>query len=170
MRSLMRLTRSLVLLPCAALLAGCGALASSPGWVGGGLAVTQPVREAEEDAKVEAEVERLAREPKEIGAKHILIMHAESQKKPPEVTRTKEEARKRAEECLRKIRAGADFDEMVREYSDEPGAADRHGDLGVFPRNAMVKAFADAAFSLKIGEVSEIVETPYGFHIIKRTE
>jgi parvulin-like peptidyl-prolyl isomerase len=149
---------------------GCGALASSPGWVGGGLAVTQPQREAEEDAKVQADAERLAREPKEIGARHILIMHIESQKRPDVVTRTKAEARKRAEECLRKIRAGADFDEMVAEYSDEPGAAERHGDLGVFERGAMVKSFADAAFGLKVGEVSEIVETPYGFHIIKRTE
>jgi parvulin-like peptidyl-prolyl isomerase len=151
-------------------LAGCGPLATSPSWVGGGLAVTQPLREAEEEARVDAEAEALAKQPKEIGARHVLIMHAESQRKPENITRTRAEARKRAEECLLKLRGGADFSAMVKEYSDEPGAAERGGDLGVFERNAMVKGFADAAFSLKVGEVSEIVETPYGFHIIKRTE
>jgi len=59
---------------------------------------------------------------------------------------------------------------MVKAYSDEPGAVERAGDLGVFDRSQMVKPFADMAFALKVGEVSEIVETVYGFHIIKRTE
>lgn len=149
---------------------GCGALATSPAWVGGGLAVTAPLREAEEDARIQEEAETLAKQPKEIGAKHILVMHAESQRKPEGVTRTREEARKRAQECLLKIRGGADFDAMVPECTDEPGAKERSGDLGVFQRSAMVKAFGDAAFSLKVGEISELVETPYGFHIIKRTE
>jgi parvulin-like peptidyl-prolyl isomerase len=149
---------------------GCGPLATSPAWVGGGLAVTQPIREAEEEARVDAEAEALAKQPKEIGARHVLVMHAESQRKPEGVDRTRAEARKRAEECLLKLRSGADFGAMVKEYSDEPGAAERGGDLGVFERNSMVKGFADAAFSLRVGEVSEIVETPFGFHIIKRTE
>jgi len=86
------------------------------------------------------------------------------------VTRTREEARKRAQECLVQIRSGADFDDMVARCSDEPGAAERGGDLGVFERTSMVKGFSDVAFALKIGEVSELVETPYGFHIVKRTE
>jgi parvulin-like peptidyl-prolyl isomerase len=59
---------------------------------------------------------------------------------------------------------------MVKEYTDEPGGAERGGDLGVFDRGLMVKPFADAAFALKVGEVSEVVETKYGFHVIKRTE
>jgi parvulin-like peptidyl-prolyl isomerase len=149
---------------------GCAALASSPPWVGGGMAVSAPLREAEEDARDAKQTERIAKEPKEIGAKHILVMHSESKSKPENVTRSREEARKRAQESLVKIRGGADFDEMVREYSDEPGAGERNGDLGVFDRSVMIKTFSDVAFALKVGEVSEVVETPFGFHIIKRTE
>lgn len=149
---------------------GCASLASSPPWTGGGLAVAAPMREAEEDARVEKERQRSAREPREIGAKHILLMHAESKSKPPSVVRTKAEARARAQQCLLRVRSGEPFDALVKEYSDEPGAADRGGDLGVFAKGTMVKQFADAAFALKIGEVSEVVETPFGFHIIKRTE
>ena len=149
---------------------GCASLATSPSWTGGGLALSAPLREAEEEARVEKERERSAREPREIGAKHILVMHLESKSKPPSLTRTKEEARKRAQQCLVRVRSGESFDTLVKEYSDEPGAADRAGDLGVFEKGTMVKQFSDAAFSLKIGEVSEVVETPFGFHIIKRTE
>jgi peptidyl-prolyl cis-trans isomerase NIMA-interacting 1 len=149
---------------------GCGAIASTPSWVGGGMAISAPLREAEEDARVSAERAEVSKQPAEIGAKHILVMHVDSQRKPEGVTRTRVEAQKRAQECLLKIRGGADFDAVVQECTDEPGARERSGDLGVFQRNAMVKAFGDVAFSLKVGEISEIVETPYGFHIIKRTE
>ncbi|HVY46819.1 MAG TPA: peptidylprolyl isomerase [Minicystis sp.] len=152
------------------LVAGCGSLTSSPDWVGGGLAVEAPVRQAEEDRVAEVERLRIESQPKEVGAKHILIMHNESKSKPETVTRTKAQARQRAEEVLRKLRAGADFDEMVKEYTDEPGGAERHGDLGVFDRTAMVRAFTEAAFALQKGQISGIVETPFGYHIIKRTE
>jgi peptidyl-prolyl cis-trans isomerase NIMA-interacting 1 len=148
----------------------CGALATSPGWVGGGLETAAPARRAEEDVRMQREREIAAKQPKEVGARHILIMHVRSKSKPESLTRTREQAMVRAEECLRKIRGGTPFEDMVKEYSDEPGAAERNGDLGVFDRTQMVKAFSDAAFMLKVGEVSEIVETPFGFHIIKRTE
>ncbi len=161
--------RLLIPLLLSAACAGCGSLATSPSWVGGGMAVTGPLRVEQEEQATEAERTQLSREPEEIGARHILVMHNASQAKPDEVTRTREEAKKRAEEALLKLRSGADFTEMVNEYSDEPGAAQRGGDLGVFQRDVMVKSFSDAAFSLKVGEVSEIVETDYGFHIIKRT-
>jgi peptidyl-prolyl cis-trans isomerase NIMA-interacting 1 len=148
----------------------CTTLSSGPSWVGGGLAVSAPLREAQEDAAHERERAIVSKQPNEIGARHILIMHDESKSRPESVTRTREEAKKRAQECLVKIRGGAGFDDMVKEYSDEPGGPERNGDLGVFDRNSMVKAFADAAFALKVGEVSEVIETPFGFHIIKRTE
>jgi parvulin-like peptidyl-prolyl isomerase len=149
---------------------GCTALATTPRWVGGGLSVEAPARIAAEEAKEERDRRILASQPKQVGARHLLVMHAESIQKPDSVTRTREEAQRRAQEALLKIRGGAPFEEVVKEYTDEPGGAERNGDLGVFDRATMVKPFADAAFALKVGEVSEVVETKYGFHVIKRTE
>jgi parvulin-like peptidyl-prolyl isomerase len=150
--------------------AGCESLATSPSWVGGGLAVAAPARKAAAEAQEERERRIIAGQPNQVGAKHILVMHDESQSKPPGLSRTRAEAQKRAQEVLLKIRGGANFDDMVKAYTDEPGGAERSGDLGVFERSTMVKPFAEAAFALKVGEVSEVVETKYGFHIIKRTE
>jgi len=154
----------------AALGAGCSSLATSPSWVGGGLAVAAPERVAAEEAKAERERRIIASQPSQVGARHILVMHDDSASKPPGLKRTRAAALKRAREALLRIRGGESFEEMVKAYSDEPGGPERSGDLGVFDRTTMVKPFTDAAFALKIGEVSEIVETKFGFHIIKRTE
>ena len=105
-----------------------------------------------------------------IGAQHFLVQYKGSQRAPASVTRTKDEAKKRAEEGLAKVKAGKDFTEVVKEYSDEPGAAQRGGDLGMFGHGAMVPDFEKAAFALKVGEVSGLVETPFGYHVIKRTK
>ncbi len=149
---------------------GCATLGTSPEWVGGELAVSAPQRLAEEEARLEAERKAEEAQPKQIRARHVLVMHKDSQRKPDGVTRTRAEARARAAECLAKLRAGAKFEDVVAAYSDEPGAASRGGDLGPFGKGSMVKPFADAAFALKVDEVSELVETPYGFHVIQRTE
>jgi parvulin-like peptidyl-prolyl isomerase len=104
------------------------------------------------------------------GASHILVAYKGAMRAAPSITRTKDEARKRAEEALKKARSGEDFAELAKKYSDDPGSGPRGGALGMFTRGAMVKPFADATFSLKPGELSGIVETDFGFHIIKRTQ
>jgi len=109
-------------------------------------------------------------EPERIRAKHLLVMHIGSRAAPRSVKRTREEARMRAQEALDRIKQGEDFDKIVALYTDEPGGAARNGDLGKFTRDSMVKPFSDAAFALDVGQVSTVIETPFGFHVIKRTE
>jgi len=134
------------------------------------MAVSGPLKVAAREAAEQREARKLAAEPDQIRVRHILVMHDDSKSRPDDLSRSRKLAQARAEECLEKLRSGADFVEMVEEYSDEPGAADQGGAVGPFGRGEMVRSFTDTAFDLKIGEISEVVETPYGFHIIKRTE
>jgi parvulin-like peptidyl-prolyl isomerase len=106
----------------------------------------------------------------QIGAAHILIAYKGSLRAAATVTRSKEEAQKLAKTVLAQAKGGANFGDLAVKYSDDPSAKQGQGSLGKFGRNQMVKPFADAAFALKPGEVSGIVETPFGFHVIKRTE
>lgn len=112
----------------------------------------------------------IAAEPTEISARHLLVSYKDALRAAPGIGRSKAEARARAEEAQKRAAAGEDFKTLVKQYSDEPGAADRGGDLGKFDRSSMVPAFANAAFALKVGEVSQVVETQFGFHVILRTE
>jgi parvulin-like peptidyl-prolyl isomerase len=76
----------------------------------------------------------------------------------------------RAMEARDKLREGADFDEIVKEYSEEAGAVSRGGSIGTVERADVAKPFADAAFELSINQMSDVVETEFGFHLILRTE
>jgi NIMA-interacting peptidyl-prolyl cis-trans isomerase 1 len=106
---------------------------------------------------------------REITASHILVGFGGSSRTRPTVTRTKDEARQRADELLARLRAGSDFAELARAESDSPSAP-RGGDLGSVTAQRLEPTFAAAAFALEPGETSAVVETPFGFHIIKRTK
>lgn len=76
-------------------------------------------------------------------------------------------ARDKAEDLRKRAAAGEDFEKLAKENSDEPGAKESGGDLGWFGRGRMVKPFEEAAFKLKDNEISEVVESPFGFHVIQ---
>ncbi len=76
-------------------------------------------------------------------------------------------ARRRAEEALDKVRAGGDFAALATELSEDPGSAVRGGDLGYFDKGRMVKPFEEAAAKLQPGETSGLVESDFGYHIIR---
>lgn len=98
-------------------------------------------------------------EPEKVRASHILVNTK---------SRSKDEARRRAEEVRAKAVAGQDFKELVKQYSDDPSARRNDGDLGHFPFAQMVPEFAKAAFAMKTpGEISPLVETEFGFHVIR---
>ncbi len=102
----------------------------------------------------------------QVRARHILFSTrpiARDGNPPPE----KETVRRKAQEVLRRARAGEDFAALAREFSDDPGSKDRGGDLDFFGRGRMVREFEEAAFALQPGQISDLVETSYGFHIIK---
>src|SRR5262249_49541907 len=103
--------------------------------------------------------------PEQVHARHILIKLA-----PDANEQARAEARKKADDVLAEVKAGSDFAGLAKKYSQDPGSATKGGDLGLFARGRMVPAFEAAAFALEPGTVSDIVETPFGFHIIKVEE
>ena len=125
-----------------------------------------------EKAMESVDLETLAREeytankdqyqrPEELKASHILISFSD---------RTEEEAQEIANTVMAKLESGEDFAELVHQYSDDQGSKVRDGGLGYFSRGRMVKPFEDAAFALKDGkegDLSPLVKSRFGFHIIK---
>ena len=100
--------------------------------------------------------------PEQVRAMHVLI---------DTKARGDDEARKRAEEVRAKALAGADFGALAQEYSDDPGSKGSQGDLGFFGKGRMLPQFEEAAFALtKAGEISPLVKTRFGYHIIRLVE
>ncbi len=108
--------------------------------------------------------EKKERIPK-IKASHILVAF-QNESGPVDTSA----AKAKVDSILAQIKNGADFAELAAQYSDDPGSKSKGGDLGYFERRMMVKEFDEAAFNLQVGEVSDIVRTNYGFHIIKITD
>ncbi len=99
--------------------------------------------------------------PDEVHARHILI-----EVQPGATADQKAKAKARAEDILKQLKNGADFQKLAKEDSQDPGSRLSGGDLGTFGRNQMVKPFEDAAFSMKPGEL-RLVETKFGYHVVK---
>ncbi len=108
--------------------------------------------------------------PDEIAASHVLISYKGADRADSKVTRNKQAAKKEAQRIRDLIvNQGKDFAEIAKKHSNGPSGP-KGGDLGKFKFEVMAKAFSEAAFALEIDEVSEVIETGFGFHIIKRTE
>jgi parvulin-like peptidyl-prolyl isomerase len=101
-----------------------------------------------------------------VRASHILLMYQGSSRST--ASRTKDQALAQINELKQQIDGGADFATLAQQHSDCPSKA-KGGDLGAFGRGQMVKPFEDAAFTMPVGQTSGVVETPFGYHIIKRT-
>ncbi len=119
----------------------------------------------------DAELETFYREneqrltiPEQVRVRHILLTW-----KPLGKPDDRAALREQMAGILKQARDGADFGELAKAHSEDSSAANG-GDVGLFPRGQMVAAFDEAAFALQPGEISEVVETPYGVHIIKMEE
>lgn len=121
------------------------------------------------DAYVVAKVEEAKDAGQEIKASHILIQYAGATGASASTTASKDEAK----QLIEKIKQEAtpeNFTELAKKYSMEPGAAESGGDLGWFGKNVMVTEFEGPAFSLKKGDISDAVETTFGFHLIHKED
>lgn len=176
---LRRWAASFAVIAVSVALAGCGGsqeAAISPAGdpaAGGAEPVAEKAPEGPEAeclALAGAKREKKPNEPAKISVKHVLIKYAGADKAGEGVTRTRGAACLRAVEARDKIRGGTDFSQIVKEYSEEPGAVTRDGSVAGIERSMVVEPFADAAFELDINQLSDVVETPFGFHVILRTE
>lgn len=130
-----------------------------------GLAASAKVDEAAARQQFDAHPERY-NAPEDRRARHILI---EAPKDA--TTEQRAAARQKAEALLKSVKAKPEtFADLAKSNSQDPGSAANGGDLGFFARGAMVKPFEDAAYALKPGQISGIVESDFGFHIIKLEE
>jgi parvulin-like peptidyl-prolyl isomerase len=122
------------------------------------------------DAEIEQYYNDHKEEFEEVRVRHILIGTQAPPGADPSKALSKEEARKKAQGVLERARKGEDFVKLVAENSDDPGSKSKGGEYEFSRKSGMVQAFEDASFRLKPGEISDLVETEFGFHIIKLEE
>lgn len=101
-----------------------------------------------------------------VRASHILLMYQGSSRST--ASRTKDQALTQINEIKAQIDGGADFASLAQQHSDCPSKA-KGGDLGPFGRGQMVKAFEETTFGMPVGATSGVVETDFGYHVIRRT-
>lgn len=119
----------------------------------------------QEEAKFYEENKERMKRPEAVHASHILLST-----KPTDAADAKAAAKTKAEEALAKAKKGDDFAALAKQYSQDTGSAQRGGDLGFFVKGQMTPPFEAAAFALKPGEISNVVETDFGYHVIKLIE
>jgi peptidyl-prolyl cis-trans isomerase C len=107
----------------------------------------------------------------QVKARHILIAFKGSPAaQPGKAELTEEAAKAKAEDIRKQLQAGAKFEDLAKKESDDTGSGERGGDLGAFGRGQMVPEFEKAAFDAKPGELTQVVRTQFGYHIIKVEE
>jgi peptidyl-prolyl cis-trans isomerase C len=119
------------------------------------------------DADVQKVYADNAKEYEQVKARHILIAPKGSAAAQPGKDLTDEQAKAKAEDLRKQIVAGANFEELAKKESDDTGSGARGGDLGAFGHGQMVPEFEQAAFGAKVGDVTPVVKTQFGYHIIK---
>ena len=103
--------------------------------------------------------------PEQVQARHILVRADKNAE-----AAVRDAARKRLADIRQEALGGGDFAALAKAHSEDPGSKEQGGDLGLFGRGRMVKPFEEAAFALAPGQISEVVETEYGYHLIQVTE
>ena len=109
-------------------------------------------------------------QPEMVHARHILLMTMDPATRTPLPADQQQAKRKQIDDLLKRIRGGTDCAVLAKQYSEDPGSKDNGGELPAFSRGQMVPEFEAAAFSLTNNQVSDVVTTTYGYHIIKLTD
>jgi parvulin-like peptidyl-prolyl isomerase len=106
-------------------------------------------------------------EPEMVHVRHILLLTVDPETRTPLSTNTIADKRKQIDGLLKQVRAGGDFAALASQYSEDPGSKDKGGELPEFPKGQMAPEFEATAFSLTNNQISDVITTVYGFHIIQ---
>jgi parvulin-like peptidyl-prolyl isomerase len=106
-------------------------------------------------------------QPETAHVRHILLMTMDPATRTPLPTNSVAAKRKQVDSLLMQIRGGADFATLAKQYSEDPGSKDNGGELPEFPRGQMVPEFEETAFSLTNSQVSDVITTQFGYHILQ---